>query len=1086
MGRIWQVIVCVLPVLWLGATAARAQDSRARAESAPRKVVVGLPDPAHTRGLLQWIDGDIDGLARQITETILRRAGYEIEVRKITGSGGDVEALENGDVDVLVAISVMESRMRRVSYSAPILFTRGCVYSRPGAEEIVTAEGLRDKRVAVAGGGIAQQWALERTVSVAAYPLLNLALQAVANGDADYCVTTQAAGRFDIEKYGIKGLRESTIDDPKLQRAFSMAVAYGNDALLSVLNRGLAEMQASGEFDSLYERWAKRYQPRSTRGLVEMKDLVLPTMGIAAVMGVALVGSIVLVRKLGVRTKQLRQSEELYKAVAENLPGMVHSYFVSDDGKSRELLFENGMAREWKARFPRLALGGKYEDNWRVDIHPDDVGAYDAAVEVARRTKSKFTAECRVRDVTGLYRWLHIVVMPFLVRGGTVWQALFVDVTDQRRAVEAAQEAHAKFVAIAETLPALVYAYFVSKDGRREQRFLSSRITEWAERFPFLKPGLWVAEFYDAIHPDDREAERVATELSRNSGAPFEVQYRLRAVDGEYRWVYSRLTARAEEGGLLWQGILLDTTEQHRTAERLRVAEERYRQIFERSHEAIVVFRPETEEVLDVNPAACELYGFSREEFVGASLEIVSLDVAKGKERIRATVEQGAMTYSNWRQRRRDGTEIEVEVSAVMIDFGGAPAIASLNRDQSARLAAERDQRQLEEKLRETQKLESLGIMAGGIAHDFNNILVGVLGNAAVAVSMTEEGSEIRKTLDRVQTAARRAADLTRELLAYSGRTRIDREEVDLGGLVREMAELLDVSIGAGTSLHFEIDGEISPVLADATQMRQVVMNLITNAAEAMNGAGGRVELRLFETEVDAEGIARLDASAPAMSPGRYVCLQASDTGHGMSPEVRGRIFEPFFTTKFAGRGLGLSAVLGIVRGHGGGIGVRSRAGEGSVFSVYLPPAPCGVVVRVPEPETLLEMKPGGASVLVVDDEAIVLELNAEVLRRAGYAVTAVSGGVAAVKSFEAGEKFDAVLLDLTMPGLGGAEVFRLLRRMQPGLPIVLTSGYTVDDAPIELLRAERTAFLQKPHTPDELLAKLREAMRGATVELRS
>jgi signal transduction histidine kinase/CheY-like chemotaxis protein len=400
----------------------------------------------------------------------------------------------------------------------------------------------------------------------------------------------------------------------------------------------------------------------------------------------------------------------------------------------------------------------------------------------------------------------------------------------------------------------------------------------------------------------------------------------------------------------------------------------------------------------------------------------------------------------------------------------GARAAAELERG-----AHEEARRRLEAQVWHTQKLESIGVLAGGVAHDFNNLLVGVLGNAARALNEVPPDSPARATLQKIETAGRRAAELTNQLLAYSGRGRFTIEPVDLSALVDEMIDLIFASVSRKAEVRRELAKELPPIEGDATQLRQVVMNLLTNASDAIGDGAGQVIVRTGVRRFTRDELARGHADRD-LPEGEYVFVEVADTGCGMTDATLERIFEPFFSTKFAGRGLGLAAVLGIIRGHRGAILVDTTPGRGSTFVVALPRAELAPVTRSPRPPA---PGAGQGTILVVDDEHVVRDLVRATLVESGYTVLTAVDGQDALEVFAAhGPEVRAVLLDVTMPRLGGLEVLGELRRQRPGLPVVLTSGYTLA---AELGEPGRgVPFLPKPFTPAELLHAIAGVLAAA------
>ena len=393
-------------------------------------------------------------------------------------------------------------------------------------------------------------------------------------------------------------------------------------------------------------------------------------------------------------------------------------------------------------------------------------------------------------------------------------------------------------------------------------------------------------------------------------------------------------------------------------------------------------------------------------------------------------------------------------------------------RDVTDRVRDEAERRRLEAQMQHVQKLESLGVMAGGIAHDFNNLLVGILGNAGLALLDAPPG--IRDRIKQIEIAAQRAAELTNQMLAYSGKGRFILRRTDLSALVQEMADLLRTAATKTAQLDLHLSAEPVAFDGDPAQIRQVIMNLITNAADAIGSAAGRIELTTGRVTVTRAYLA--DACVGADQPeGEFVFAEVRDDGCGMDPATITRIFDPFFTTKFTGRGLGLAAVLGIVRGHGGAIKIASAPGEGTTFRVLLPAREAAV----PERESAARLPPcQGATVLIVDDEASVRRVAAEVLSRAGFQVTVAAHGEEALEIVRGREAaFDAVLLDMTMPRLSGVETFRVLREVCPALRIVLTSGYSEEDAAARFGTDGLAGFVQKPFLPQTLVRAMIEAV---------
>jgi PAS domain S-box-containing protein len=385
------------------------------------------------------------------------------------------------------------------------------------------------------------------------------------------------------------------------------------------------------------------------------------------------------------------------------------------------------------------------------------------------------------------------------------------------------------------------------------------------------------------------------------------------------------------------------------------------------------------------------------------------------------------------------------------------------------------ERKRIEERLREAQKMESIGLLAGGIAHDFNNLLVGIVGNASLAETMLAPGHPVAEILKGILKSGEHAAHLTRQMLAYAGKGRFVVEPVNLSELVGESIALVQSSISGKIALHLELDRSMAIVESDPSQMRQVFTNLALNAAEAIGDRPGIIVVKTGVVTVDPEYVRESLEGSP-VEPGRFALLQVRDTGCGMDPATKARIFDPFFTTKFQGRGLGLAAVAGIVRAQNGAIQVESSPGDGSTFSVLLPVSaarrPAAPAAR--EPEQL----DGSGTILIVDDEPMVCELARRALEKCGYDVLVADGGPRAVELMKShAEEVRLVILDLGMPGMSGGDTLPELRAIKPDLDVLICSGYSEMEAVRVFGESRISGFLQKPYTVRELAGQVKSVL---------
>lgn len=649
--------------------------------------------------------------------------------------------------------------------------------------------------------------------------------------------------------------------------------------------------------------------------------------------------------------------------------------------------------------------------------------------------------------------------------------------TDRKQSVKLLEQNRELLVNLANQVPGVIYQYRLYADGR--------------SAFPYSSPGMNdiyevtpeevqedATPVFGRLHPDDYGNVASSIQESARTLQTFFCEFRVILPRQGLRWRWSQAQPeRMPDGGTLWHGIILDITNRKVAEEALQEREKELRLLAEAMPQIVWVTRPDGWNIY-FNQQWVDYTGLTLEESCGHgwSKPFHPDDRQRALDAWQHAVTQNAIYELECRLRRADGAykwwlirgvPLRDESGTVLKWFGTCTDIDDFKK-------AEEERRELEQQLIFAQKLESLGVLSGGIAHDFNNILAIIIGHCSLA------GKNYEKAVDHIpeiEKAANRAAALCRQMLAYAGKAHIVQSRVNMVTLVDEMVRMLKATTNQNAAIIFESSSDIPFVSGDAGQISQIAMNLIINASEAIGEAQGEIRVLLTKTTINADQHV-MDHQGKSILPGSFACLEVTDNGCGMDNETRKRIFEPFYTTKFTGRGLGMSAVLGIIMSHGGALQLFTESGQGSTFKVYLPvPA-----IESAEDGSTRHVTPvtwqGSGTILLVEDDEQVKSIADAMLTLLGFTVIGASNGKEALELYqENNADITLVLTDVGMPVMNGYELFRELKKRNPGLPIIISSGFCDVDITSKIACGEIAGMLNKPYSFDQLQAVLKRVM---------
>ncbi len=665
--------------------------------------------------------------------------------------------------------------------------------------------------------------------------------------------------------------------------------------------------------------------------------------------------------------------------------------------------------------------------------------------------------------------------------GRLALQALVIDISERQRAQQALIESEERYRSILENIAEGYYE--VDLEGN----------------LTFFNPALCRIFGYPAeellglnyrhYYRDEaaiRRAYRTYREVYKTGQPVHLIDWRIMCKNGAEAILEVSINLMRDRSGapVGFRGIARDVTARKLAEGKLQEAEARYRELFENAND-ILYTHDLAGTLTSVNKTALEISGYAAEEVLGRSvLDLLAPECRAEAFRMVQRKLSGEDTATRYESVlvSKSGARIPVEVSTRLIRENGVPAgVQGIARDITERKRAEAERLRLEAQIQHTQKLEGLGVLAGGIAHDFNNLLVGILGNAGLALTRLSDSAPARPFVEKIEATAQRAAELTNQMLAYAGKGTFEVRPVHLPTLAREMTQLLAASISKTALLRYDFEPDLPLIRGDIAQLHQVIMNLVTNASDAIGDRSGTITIRTGTVVLEREQLVETYLHDD-FEPGPYVCLEVADTGCGMDAETQKRMFDPFFSTKFAGRGLGLAAVLGIVRSHRGAIRIQSQPGAGTTFQVFFPAVPRTVAVEgeAPpiDPDAEVRRWRGNGLVLIVDDEKRVRDVAKSILEHRGFQTLTAVDGREGVRLFaEYSDQIRLVLLDLTMPGLDGNAVLAEIRRMRADVPVILSSGYTKQDVVAEASEQDAFAFIQKPYLPVDLIRIVRDAL---------
>lgn len=813
----------------------------------------------------------------------------------------------------------------------------------------------------------------------------------------------------------------------------------------------------------------------------------------------------------------LKESEERYRLVSTLIYDYIFKLEVRDDGNVVMDLLTDGFHRDTGLSFDDV----KTPDLWENIIHPDDYVSFMAAFKRLVSEGGNQEIECRTLVKGKRMRWVRIAARAVTDVGMTHTVSIVgsvKDISKHKRMESALIERSRQLYNLSDNLPnVMIYQVIGDLNGNRRFTYVGrsiERLNEISVNELLDDPDALYRQILPEYQPLVARLEREALEKQ----APVEVEVQSKLPSGRLRWFRFTSTPRKlDDGTMVWDGVETDITDrkeielnqEERIAERTLALSKANTDL---EHE----IKEHTWARQALKESEWRLLEAQRISHVGSWHLDLETDTAHWSEElyriagisphqlVKGFKDGPSMfTEESWRKLSsavnatiNSGEPYEVQACLIRPDGerryiicrgrpekneGGAPkSLFGTVQDITEWKKAEEKRQNLEAQIQHAQKMESLGVLAGGIAHDFNNILQIILANVNMMQRLAAEYGNLHFFIENIEKSVLRAASLTRQMLAYSGKAHVSPERMDINNVVREMVRLIQSSMAKNIEIKMELMRGLPAIEGDIAQIQQVIMNIVINACEALDKKQGGVVTVKSMVQYCTEVYLRENQALNMCKEGDYVCLEVADSGCGMDKETQTRLFEPFFSTKFTGRGLGMAAVLGIMRSHEGSILIDSVPGRGTTIQVLFPILSTHAADLGESSPVVLSPPPEDAgTILFVDDEPEMVELSALSLRQLGYKVFTASDGVEAIEIFKQHcGKIDCVLLDLSMPRMDGAQALTELRRIKPDVRIVFMSGWAEQELEMRFADKHVQGYIEKPYDIDTLAQKLKDALR--------
>ncbi len=1044
-----------------------------------------------TKGRPQGYNVD---LIRAVAEVM----GLEIEIR--LGPWSEVRsALEKGEIDAVEGMFYSEERRKLVDFSVPHMIVHNAIFIRADYTAIQSIEDLKGKEIIIQRGDIMHDYALERgfAENLILVGSAEEALRLLASGKHHCALMLERQGLFLARKFKLTNI--TTTGPPFAPNQYCFAVRKGDKALLDELNEGLRIIKATGRYTEIFNQWLGGLQHRVLSPGMILKWSAIIAVPLLIILAGTILWSWSLKRNVRMATDQLsrelverKRAEEARQRSEQKLHSIVQGSpiptFVIDrnhrvvqwntalealSGITAEEVLNT--SRHWRAFYSKerpclsdLLLGKS----------PDEVLAmYPGKARVSPLIPDAYEVIDFFPEIGGEGRWLSFTAAAIRDSDGNITEVVetLIDVTKTKLAEVALRESEERYRSLFNGVPVGIYRTTLQGQILDANPALIE-MYGYPDRNTLLNTN--AKDLYE--HPEDRD-EFLRLLEGRDTLRGFET--RVRKYDGSIRWIRnSGRVVRDDDGTILYyEGSMEDITERTQAVEDLQRERDRIQKYFDVAGVILLVISHD-HTISQINRKGCEILGYREDEIIGKNWfdnfipTEIRLRVKDAFDKL-VSGEGEAFEFFENPVLTRDGTERLIAWHSTLLtdEAGKVTATIGSGLDITELKQAEEERRHLETRLRQSYKMEAIGTLAGGIAHDFNNILSSVLGFAELAKIKLSKGKSIDNELDEVLKAGARARDLIKQILTFSRKSGIQKNPIELTPLIKETLKFLRASLPTIIEIRQDLPSTGSMVMADPTQLHQVLMNLCTNAAYAMKATGGVLDIRLSEVELND----RIELQYKDLPPGRYLRLSVADTGCGISSEIIERIFEPFFTTKERGEGtgMGLAVVHGIIQDLGGAITVYSEPGMGSTFQILLPRYEGEQL----EPIHLHEIvTTGSGRILFVDDEEGVIVSGRGILEHLGYDVVATTSAPEALEIFTSRPaEFDLVLTDLTMPGMTGIDLSRKLLKIRPDIPIVLCTGSQLGVTAEMIRDIGIRAMVMKPMIASELAEAVYNAMRS-------